>query len=122
MSPVETEIQGWLGTIFLAVTAIGVLFNIRQIIVSSRIAKSSAHRAEAAALLASTHAQQAAVRAEENTVAVREVSANVEKIEVATNSMMARARELALEKAKQDAEVARAAGAREERQKTVDRT
>lgn len=76
----ELELQGWLALPFSMLTAVGIVFNIRQIIVSTGIAKASAGRAEAVALLAAEHAQQ-------TVIAVHDVADNVQKIEVATNSM-----------------------------------
>lgn len=81
MSQIEAHIQSWIQTGVGVITAMGVLYSIHQGMRTRR----AAHQAVAV---------------------IQTVSENVDRVEKATNSMMASAQKLALEKA--DADTARA--------------
>lgn len=53
-------IQGWWGNAVGTITAIGVLFNIREVVRGKRATVAAAGRAEAAAVEAATHARETA--------------------------------------------------------------
>jgi hypothetical protein len=73
-------VQSWLGTFFQAVTAVGVMYAIWTGVQAKRAAVWAAHQAEDAAVAAAKHAN-------ENVTALGQVAENVQKIEIATNSM-----------------------------------
>ena len=78
-----TAVQEWIRTIVESATAVGIVFNLWQVIVAKRAAINAANRASDAAVAVN-------VRAVAHTEAINAVAANVQKIELNTNSITER--------------------------------
>jgi len=83
----EAEIQSWLGIIFQGVIAAGVGYGIFQRFIEAQLASTRAATVQAGTLRAEEAARLAASKAAEAAAGMIGVAANVEKIELATNSM-----------------------------------
>ena len=103
-------IQGWLGTAFQAVTAVGVLFGIGQTIRTRRDAVSAAKAAQEAAAIASGHAEAAKKEIEINTALTRQIEVQGNSIQLELLRVTREAATLAGEKTGRENEIARRGG------------